>query len=156
DLREGNTIIEALHRTSRVVVRTPELDRLHPRLVTHDGPGFLHAGRRASAILPVPLARHQRHYGIVAIRAQLARTLPDGYALHARGAALSAVAPGPTLVRRNDVWTLKTDRIAGVMIDGVAYEGGHNLELRDRAIIRIDNAEAMFCARDLDARFRAP
>jgi len=149
----------ALAATSRVRVVVRQAEQALPeRAALRDGPGLIQTKLRRAVWLGEPsLCALQRHFGVVPIRAQLARALPEQYWLSAhQGLIVAGADYGSTLMRRGDAWTLRGEGGLDpfpISLRGALLPPGQVAALHDGDVVTIDGVEAIFCARDLAARF---
>lgn len=112
--------------------------------------GLIAARSTAVTVLDRPsLLELQRSHGIVMIRAQLERRLPEVHGLRGPPREGSTDA---TLVRRPARWTLGGDR--GIQLNGTDVPPGAQVTIEDGSTITIDGHDRLFVAHDLDARYR--
>lgn len=142
---------------------------LHPRtrLGEHASAGFVEpvespvydvlARAAGQASVEEPIARVvprrtlldlQARFGVIPIRSQLARTLPDHqYVVFGNAPA------GVELLHANERWTIRSTEPFAV--DEVVVEPKTVAELADGARVMLGNQTLEFVTRDLEARFRA-
>ena len=159
--RDAPAIARALAATSRVRIAVALVVlRDGERVVLRAGAGFIQTNPRRVVTLGEPsLCAVQRHYGVVPIRAQLARALPAPYWVSAHdGLIVAGPDFGSTLMRRGDAWTLRGE--GGLDPFPIALRGsllapGQIAPIHDGDVVSIDGVEAVFCTHDLAARLRS-
>lgn len=159
--RDGPAIERALAATSHVRIAVAQYAQpIHERVVLRGGAGLIQINPRRAVTLGEPsLCALQRHYGIVPIRAQLARALPAPYWVSAhQGLIVAGPDFGSTLMRRGDAWTLRGE--GGLDPFPVALRGsllapGQIVPIHDGDVVSLDGVEAVFCTHDLAARLRS-
>lgn len=149
-------VVAGLARTSRVRVRVQQLEPIHERVVTFDGPGFLATTKRhATAILPRSRWDLQQSHGVLPIRAQLNRSLPTAYTVQDHVTTLSATIGGNHLIHRGGTWSLRAEFDNVFSVDGVELEADHAAKLHDGVLIRMNRTVATFVTHGLQERLRS-
>ncbi|MEP6864976.1 MAG: hypothetical protein ABJE66_30430 [Deltaproteobacteria bacterium] len=156
--RDLPAIERALGTSSRVRIVVSQYDRhIDERIALRAGPGFLQTKpRRAVALGDPTLCALQRHFGIVPIRAQLAKALPEQFWVSAhQGFIVAGPDLGSTLMRRGDVWTVRGEELESypIALRGSVLAPGQVAPVHDGDVIKVDGIEAIFCTHDLAVRF---
>ncbi|HEY1818084.1 MAG TPA: hypothetical protein VGG74_37335 [Kofleriaceae bacterium] len=114
DSAAPDQLAEALAATRTVRLRVRDVDlarRLAPdrhEVGSSRAAGLVTDGGRIAVLEPWSLEELQSRYGVIPVRAQIARLLPEGYSLSSLQGSPRASPWGTHLVRRGTQWTIRS------------------------------------------------